>query len=65
MRKYYVTYLPTNSTDVNDIIWSDIVELEEDEKVNYKILRDKIDELLNHDNGYYCGKIIAWSLIEE
>lgn len=64
MRKYYVTYLPTNSTDVNDI-WSDIVELEEDKKVNYKILRDKIDELLNHDNGYYCLKIIAWSLIEE
>lgn len=64
MRKYYVTYLPTNSTDVNDI-WSDIVELEEDEKVNYKILRDKIDELLNHNNGYYCLKIIAWSLIEE
>ena len=64
MRKYYVTYLPTNSTDVNDI-WSDIVELEDDEKVNYEILRDKIDALLNHYNGYYCGKIIAWSLIEE
>ena len=64
MRKYYVTYLPTNSTDVNDI-WSDIVELEEDEKVNYKILRDKIDALLNNDTGYYCAKIIAWSLIEE
>ena len=64
MRKYYVTYLPTNSTDVNDI-WSDIVELEEDEKVNYKILRDKIDALLNDDTEYYCAKIIAWSLIEE
>lgn len=64
MRKYYVTYLPTNSTDVNDI-WEDIVELKEDEKANNNLLRDKIDELLNHYNGYYCGKIIAWSLIEE
>ena len=64
MRKYYVTYLPTNSTDVNDI-WSDIVELEDDEKVNYEILRDKISVLLNNDTGYYCTKIIAWSLIEE
>ena len=64
MRKYYVTYMTNNSTDVNDI-WSDIVELEEDEKVNYKILRDKIDALLNDDTEYYCSKIIAWSLIEE
>lgn len=64
MRKYYVTYLPTNSTDVNDI-WEDIVELKEDEKANNNLLRDKIDALLNHDNRYYCGKIIAWSLIEE
>ena len=30
MRKYYVTYLPTNSTDVNDI-WEDIIELKEDD----------------------------------
>ena len=65
MRKYYVTYLPNNSTDVNDIIWEDIVELKEDEKANNNLFRDKIDELLNHDNGYYCLKIIAWSLIEE
>ena len=64
MRKYYVTFLPTNSTDVNDI-WSDIVELEEDEKVNYKVLRDKIDADLDQDNEYFCAKIIAWSLIEE
>ena len=64
MRKYYVTYLPTNSTDVNDI-WEDIVELKEDEKANNNLFRDKIDALLNHYNGYYYGKIIAWSLIEE
>ena len=64
MRKYYVTYLPTGSTDVNDI-WEDIVELKEDEKANNNLLRDKIDALLKHYNGYYCGKIIAWSLIEE
>ena len=59
-----MTYLPTNSTDVNDI-WSDIVELEDEEKVNYKILHDKIGALLNNDTGYYCAKIIEWSLIEE
>lgn len=64
MRKYYRTYLPTNAGDVNDI-WEDIVELKEDEKANNNLLRDKIDALLNHYNGYYCGKIIAWSLIEE
>lgn len=64
MRKYYVTYLPTNSTDVNDI-WEDIIELKEDEKANNNLLRDKIDALLNHYNGHYCRKIIAWSLIEE
>ena len=64
MRKYYVTYLPTNSTDVNDI-WEDIVELKEDEKANNNLFRNKIDALLNHYKGYYCGKIIAWSLIEE
>ena len=64
MRKYYVTYLPTNAGDVNDI-WEDIVELKEDEKANNNLLHDKIDALLNHYNGYYCGKIIAWSLIEE
>ena len=52
MRKYYVTYLPTNSTDVNDI-WEDIVELKEDEKANNNLFRDKIDALLNHYNGYY------------
>ena len=49
---------------INDI-WEDIIELKEDEKANNNLLRDKIDALLNHYNGYYCGKIIAWSLIEE
>ena len=30
------------------------------ELVKNTILHDKIDTLLNHDNGNYCTKIIAW-----
>lgn len=61
MRKYYVTFMITNSND----ICSDIIELEDGMKVNSETIRNKIDAGLNHYNGYYCGKIIAWSLIEE
>ena len=51
----------TNSND----ICSDIIELEEGMKANYETIYNKIDAGLNHYNGYYCGKIIAWSRIEE
>ena len=61
MHQYYVTFMTTNSND----ICSDTIELEEGMKANYDTIRNKIDAGLNHYNGYYCGKIIAWSLIEE
>lgn len=61
MRQYFVTFMTTCSND----IWADTVELEEDEKANYETMYDKVDAGLNHYNGHCCGRIIAWSLIEQ
>jgi len=52
-------------TTYSNDMWSDTVELEEDEKANYDTIFEKVDAGLNHYNGHYCGRIIAWSLIEE
>ena len=61
MHRYYVTFMTTNSND----IWSDTIELEEGMKANYETIYNKIDAGLNHYNGFWCERIIAWSLIEE
>ena len=61
MRKYYVTFMTTNSND----ICSDTIELEEGMKADYETIYNKIDAGLNHYNGFWCERIIAWSLIEE
>ena len=61
MRQYYVTFMITNSND----IFSDTIELEEGMKANYENIYNKIDAVLNHYNGVWCERIIAWSLIEE
>ena len=61
MRQYYVTFMTTNSND----ICSDTIELEEGMKATYETIHNKIDAGLNHYNGVWCERIIAWSLIEE
>ena len=61
MRRYYVTFMTTNSND----ICSDTIELEDGLKANYETIYNKIDAGLNHYNGVWCKRIIAWSLIEE
>ena len=61
MRRYYVTFMTTNSND----LCSDTIELEDGVKANYKTIYNKVDAGLNHYNGFWCKSIIAWSLIEE
>lgn len=61
MRRYFVTFMTTNSND----ICSDTIELEDGVKANYKTIYNKVDAGLNHYNGFWCKSIIAWSLIEE
>lgn len=61
MRRYFVTFTTTKSNG----ICSDTIELEEGMKANYETIYNKIDEGLNHYNGVWCERIIAWSLIEE
>ena len=61
MRRYYVTFMTTNSNDIR----SDIIELEEGMKANYETIYNKVDAGLNHYNGFWCERIIAWSQIEE
>ena len=61
MRRYYVTFMTTNSND----ICSDTIELEEGVKANYETICNKVDARLNHYNGVWRKRIIAWSLIEE
>ena len=53
--------MTTNSND----ICSDTIELEEGMKATYETIHNKIDAGLNHYNGVWCERIIAWSLIEE
>ena len=61
MRRYYVTFMTTNSGD----ICSDTIELEDGVKANYETMYNKVDAGLNRYNGFWCKRIIAWSLIEE